>query len=842
LTPVHSERAGTRFVGRSAELAALQASPARLASLWGPGGIGKTTLALEFARRQPAHRRVVIAEAADATDADGVAAAVARGLDTRLGGADPVGRIGVLLGARPDTLLVLDNAEQATEAVRQTVSQWLDAASSLRILVTSRERLGLDGEHVVEVGPLLVPRRDEDSEATALLVDRVQRVAPGFALSDDNRGPVAALVRALEGIPLAIELAAGRFDILGVDGLLEAGLLDLGMSAAGGLPDRQRTLRRTLEWSWDLLDPAEQRALAWLSVFRDGFTAAAASQVLGAEALGLIGALRDRSLLWSRVDDRGRARLGLLDAVRSFADDQLRRRDEHGEAWAYHAQWALKAAEGWLAEGGASAVAKVEAERANLLAVVERALPNVAEGGPTAASDAFRGALALEPAMTARGPLASYHAMLGRVLAVAPGHPLEGPVRRARGRAAQLQGRTGDARPDLKAALEMAGARGDRQEAVNALTDLGVLSHQERRLDDARELYERALGQLEGLVGVSERWLLTRRGRLLGNLAAVHHDERRLDDARVAYDRALASIRRADDPRLEGIFLSNLALLDQEQGDLSAAEARLDAAVGLLSRQDRRLVGVAQGNLGAVLMEAGRLAEAETALQDAADVLATVGDERSLGLCEARLAALDALRGQTRQARQGADRARLRLAAIGDATALGAAEMALACAEMAEAVASVAQGKNADRLVEQARARVTANVDVAERSDDVRTLVRVMEAIAAGIATDRHALVVGDEAAWLRAPDGSVLDLSRRQTLRQIVQRLLRQRTEAPGIGLSLEDLREAGWPGEQMAPASAKNRVYVAVATLRKQGLGELLVRGDDGYRLDETVPLRSA
>ncbi|GMV39792.1 MAG: XRE family transcriptional regulator [Myxococcales bacterium] len=817
---------GPRFVGRARELAALRDDPSRLVTLWGPGGIGKTRLALEHARREAG--AALVADAVEARDTDGLAAAVARALDAHLGAGDPVARVGALLAARGDALLVVDNAEQATAAIGQAVAAWLEAAPALRVLVTTRERLRLPAEHVIEVGPLPLPDADEDTDATALLVDRVQRVAPGFAVTPATRARVAALLRALDGIPLAIELAAARFDVLGLDGLLEGGLLDLG---ARGLPDRQSTVRRALEWSWDLLGDPERRALAWLSVFRGGFHPSAALAVLGAGALAPLGGLRDRSLLWSRVDDEGRVRLGLLDAVRAFAAERLEASGDAAEAEARHATWVLGAAEGWVALGTAG-VPRLEEEQANLVAVLERA------GGTVSAGDALRAALALEPVMTSRGPLESYRSFLCRALALAPDHALAGQGRRARGRAAHLQGRAAEGHADLEAAITAAQRAGDPPAEADALADLGVLCQKERRLDEARACYERALallGREPAAVGQA------REGRLLGNLAAVHHDEGHLDQARAAYGTALERIRAADDPRLEGVFLGNLALLDQEAGDLGAAEARLDAAVRLLAGRDRRLQGVARGNLGAVLLEGGRLDDAEAALVEAAATLASVGDQRSLGLCEARLAALDAVRGRTRDARQRADAARLRLGAIGDAVAQGAAQVAEACAEVAEAARAVAEGKDAGALLARARARVTA-VE-AERSDDVRTLVRVLRHIEARIGgASESALEVGPEAQFLCTPAGQRVDLGRRHALRGMVQRLLLHRTEQPGAGLPLEALREAGWPGERMAPESGANRVYVAIATLRKLGLDALLLHGEDGYRLDERVPLRSA
>ena len=216
---------------------------------------------------------------------------------------------------------------------------WVREAHEVRFLITSRERTRLPGEVAHELGPLGLPDSDEQAagaEAVELFLDRVRALAPRGAPGADALPKVAALVRKLEGIPLAIELAAARADILGLDAL-HARLsrrLDLLGGGVRGVEARQATLRSALEWSWDLLDEADRRALARASVFRGGFSLEAAEAVLGepgSPAIDRVQSLRDKSLL--RAAPRapgGPVRFSLYEGVRELSAEKLAERGEGG--------------------------------------------------------------------------------------------------------------------------------------------------------------------------------------------------------------------------------------------------------------------------------------------------------------------------------------------------------------------------------------------------------------------------------------------------------------------------------------------------------------------------------
>jgi predicted ATPase/class 3 adenylate cyclase len=341
------ERAGnlparvTSFLGRGADLEAVRGhlGDRRLVTLVGPGGTGKTALATEVARQAAAD----FDDGAWFVGLDGVSepadvdSAIVAGLGLRdTSGRPAADRLADNLSGR-HLLLVLDNFEHVLAAV-PLVGRLLVAAPALRVLVTSRAPLHLAGEQVYPVAPLALPtgRLDdgnaglEASPAVQLFVDRAQRVQPTFALTPENVGPIVEVCRALDGLPLGIELAAARVGLLGVTGLRErlARHLILPGLATRDAPPRQQTLTGAVAWSHDLLDPLGRTLFARLSVFVGGCRLAEAEAVCGFGSLAPdkvvdgLAALADQSLV-TTSDVRGAVRFGMLDTVRTFAREQL---------------------------------------------------------------------------------------------------------------------------------------------------------------------------------------------------------------------------------------------------------------------------------------------------------------------------------------------------------------------------------------------------------------------------------------------------------------------------------------------------------------------------------------
>ena len=320
------------FLGREADVTGVlkTLSTHRLVTLTGPGGVGKTTLAQVVAARsrRPAVYVVALAEVSPGAD-------LIRVLLDAVGGpgvvdGDPRRDLATAL-AQPGTVLVLDNCEHLADEMADLVGPLLGACPDLRVLATSRRPLDLAAEHVHRLEAL------NAASSAELFRTRALAARPGQVIDDDDLGE---LLSRLEGIPLAIELAAARTRSLSVGQIAERlpGRPDL-LTAARDAPARQRTLRAVIEWSWNLLDPAERRALARLALLADGFTLAAAEALAGAQAADLLDALVSHSLLVVR--DHGLPRFHMLVTVRDFALEQLSASGDEAAARAALHEWAV---------------------------------------------------------------------------------------------------------------------------------------------------------------------------------------------------------------------------------------------------------------------------------------------------------------------------------------------------------------------------------------------------------------------------------------------------------------------------------------------------------------------
>ncbi|HEY3352368.1 MAG TPA: phospholipase D-like domain-containing protein [Polyangia bacterium] len=307
----------------------LLAGGARLVTLWGPGGAGKTHLLRHFAATRAAAGEGCFCDASEArTEADlGRCVAAALRLE-RGGGAADGDALCDALAARPRTLLLLDNVEQIAGPARAAVALWLARAPRLRMVTTSREPLGLQGEARLEIGPL------PEADAVQLFVESARAIRPLDLESEAARRVVRRVVARLDRLPLAIALCAGRLEVLEPAELLDrlGRPLDLLRAPAHAAGPRHGTLSATVRWSWDLLGPVEQQALAVCAVFRGGFATRAAEDLLAAcgldgAGLAVLESLRLRSLIQPLAPAGAGARLRLYEAVREFAAARL---DERG--------------------------------------------------------------------------------------------------------------------------------------------------------------------------------------------------------------------------------------------------------------------------------------------------------------------------------------------------------------------------------------------------------------------------------------------------------------------------------------------------------------------------------
>ncbi len=343
----------TSFVGRERELAAAadRLESARLVTLLGTGGTGKTRLAIELAARLGQRFRdgVRFVPLAAVTDAALVPSAIGQALEIMEAGRgdEPAGARVVEYLIDRELLLVIDNFEQLV-ASAGFLAELLRAAANVRMLVTSRSVLGVAGEHVFRVPPMALPDSSGSVspdtvsryEAVSLFVQRAMAVRPDFSVTSDNATAIAEICVRLDGLPLAIELAASRVRILSPQAILSrlGDRLSLLRQETSDVPARQRAVWDTIGWSYELLEPTERRLFARLAVLNGGGTLGETSAVvdgvrrpLGVDVLDGLTSLSDKSLLSAMDDERGDPRFGMLRTIREFASERLSASDEEVE-------------------------------------------------------------------------------------------------------------------------------------------------------------------------------------------------------------------------------------------------------------------------------------------------------------------------------------------------------------------------------------------------------------------------------------------------------------------------------------------------------------------------------
>ena len=623
----------------------------RLVTVTGPGGMGKTRLAGEVARRVASRFAdgVWLAELAPVGDPARVAAVVAAALGVREQPGVPVAGVLTRVLARQQLLLVLDNCEHVVDAAAQLCAGLLAACDDVRVLATSREPLAVAGEARYRLGPLALPvpgdpAEGHGSEAVTLFADRACQVDMGFAL-DGQTGPVVAgLVTRLDGMPLAIELAAARVEALGVAQLLDRlddrfALLTAGDRLA---PSRHRSLAGTVEWSYRLLEEDERRVFRAVSVFPGPFTLEAAEAVAGEGAGPVVLRLVDCSLLVPpRAGPDGRSRYVMLETLRAYGAGLLAAAGEQDEAAAALARQAVSVAEQAAAglqtvEGEVAAARWLDAEDAAMAQVLAWAMEHDA-------------AVALRLAV-----------------AVAPWW--------------LLRGRTAGEYLRLREAAERADVGSDGWCAAQFW--LGTTARHSADLAGA-------LGHFTAVRDATGRRLPTHAlADCLAGRSATLRNLGRLAEAADEGRRALALAREIDYPAGEALALEQLAITALYTDDLDSA---LQLARQIPANIPGWLARLRSILLAEVLAEAGDLAAAEGICAAGLARSRDVGDVQSLAELLIRMASLDLQAGRAegaaahlREALQTAVRTGSRLSVFNDLDYCGA--MCAATGRCAEAV------------------------------------------------------------------------------------------------------------------------------------------------------------
>jgi predicted ATPase/DNA-binding CsgD family transcriptional regulator len=590
------------FIGRESELAEVRAlvGGSRLVTLTGAGGAGKTRLGLQLAAGllDRTGDGVWFADLAPVGDPDLVAVTVADVLGVRQEPGRPVlDTLVEAVGGRR-LLVLLDNCEHLIGACAKLADGLLRGCPALALLATSREPLGIGGEHVYRVPSLGLPADGDDaeaiwaSEAVRLLEDRA--AAQGVPLGQDEQAAAVAgrICRRLDGIPLAIELATSRLRAMPA-AELEARLDERFALLTGGsraaLP-RQQTLRAMVDWSWELLNPAERAVLARLSVFAGGFGLAAAEavaadpEVPAAEVLGLLGALVDKSLVQFGDTGAGPGRYRLLETVRQYASGRL---DVQGPAAAgasrmahrdYYVALAEAAAPQLIAHDQAEWLDRLDAELGNLRAAIafSQAQPDLAPGLRLAAS--------LRVYWRVRGHAAEGADTL-RALLDAPGaQEATLPRARALAAAARFLERTdgyGIAEGYCQEGLAIARAAGDEYLVAQLLCEQAWILVRQGQPGAALPLIEQGLG----LARLGEPHLTA---RLLSARSYATHVAG--DPAAAIRDtaEALQVSRQVGDQLQMGALLGNLGYYELAAGDLHAARGHLAESLDIFRALNAR--------------------------------------------------------------------------------------------------------------------------------------------------------------------------------------------------------------------------------------------------------------
>lgn len=593
----------TPILGRTQEfddIVSLMNDPLRrLVTLTGPGGVGKTRLAIEVARliQRRFVESVAFVSLAPIRDPALVLPVIGRSL----------GYMSVAPGDQEDHLvallepnraiLVLDNLEQVRLAA-PILGRVLQRCPHLTILATSRAPLGINGEQIYPLRPLATPEPGETSigammqnDAVSLFLQRAKAVDPHLHLDDTGIQTIGHICRKLDGLPLAIELAAARMNILTLDALL-ARLDDRMRLLSGkrwGVTDRQRTIRRTVAWSYDLLSPVEQTLFRQLSVFAGGFPLEAAESILHSDvdqdAVDILAMLVEHSLVQVISLPSGEVRFQMLESMRDFGMEQLRVLGEEETALDAHMTFLIELCDvaephltGQLQQ---SWMERLDAEVANIRAAVDWSLANGREDR-----------------------------VLGLVGALGQFLPARGLIT--------------DGRVWLSEALSKTGSASESQR-TKALLVAGHLAEDQRDLDVAQSYFEQARYLAAAINHVGHEI------EALYGLGLLAHERARFDVSLALQEQALARARDLGDSRLIAMGVINLGLVAYFQ-------ARLEDAILFWEESAQLLSGLGDiggeatllSNIGAAAIRLGRLDQAESCLERAVEKQRTLGTRHRL--------------------------------------------------------------------------------------------------------------------------------------------------------------------------------------------------------------------
>lgn len=829
------------FIGRVSDirrLGAVLGMGTRLVTVKGAGGIGKTRLCQHYGRKNVAMYPggVWFVELAGARTRADMLRMVAVVLQVTLTGAeaggDAVDQVGDALAQRGPLLLILDNVEQMTEAASSLVAQWMSRTDHTQFLVTSRHPLQVQGEMVFVLKSLA------GDDGVQLFRERARMSGAAWVDRSVNTQGLERLTQPLDGLPLAIELVAARanqFSLSGLQALLEAPHKLL-TTQRRDRPPRQHTVADLIQWSWKLLQPWEQEALLQISVFRGGFELDAARAVVSLSRWpeapwtpDVIGRLLDHSLLF--MGNAEQQRYQMYTSVRSFCEHRRASSPEH-EALivaAGHRHAAFFAAFGdqdftaRLGQHGGEGLRKrLHRELDNLTAAVAFSI----DAG--CIERAARCALGCATIYELQGPHHVGVSILKRIVAVYP-DPSTTRARVLR-TLAYMEFLMGDFEGAAKnyengyRDTKQCSPEDEPAAHIWFLHDIARVYFSEGKLQLAVDCHEKiitgcreqenAVGLMSGLINQSDLQFL------LGDF----------EPARQSIHEGLRIARQVGSRRSELVCLMNFAEIDLAKNDAEAAIPLIEQAKNIAQEnEDSKNTGILLGLLGEAYALGSDTEKGIALLQQALHHHAASMPTRDTIRYRGALAVLLAQRGDTETPRTMLEHGMVQYETLPKLSLIR-----LLC-QMAQVEHHLSGVDRARSLLGQAMA-LAQPLELSVTAP-IHALLRATKQLVDPAQGTPPALTTDAQGTWFRLAGGEVTWLVRRKALRQIFAALVHAHQASPGAGLSLDELIAAGWGDEHILEEARRARVYTAVSSLRRLGLGKRLQRKADGYKLDPSL-----